>query len=265
MNSRLQFHNWQILVRLVSIYCSLACLSFSSLAQEDHGTQNAAKLAASSATASPSSTPESTSEQAQSVSETGRTSSSSASSVSPDNQWEYKCDEYGLDQCAPEIVKPGTTDVVVDLDQDLEVHNPEANQTEVIWAPDSKRFACNYAPVHAHHTRVEFVAFYQLRDGEWAALHSPSDIKTEDLQLAQLGKGHLPKDFNPRRCPPDNDVLKVRKWTDANTAILYAPCYGRTSGELEAGFLFTLKFDDAGKWKIVDTHRMSKKELGAEQ
>ena len=145
------------------------------------------------------------------------------------------------------------------------MYNPEANQTEVIWAPDSKRFACNYAPVHAHHTRVEFVAFYQLRDGEWAALHSPSDIKTEDLQLAQLGKGHLPKDFNPRRCASDNDVLKVRKWTDANTAILYAPCYGRTSGELEAGFLFTLKFDDAGKWKIVDTHRMSKKELGAEQ
>jgi hypothetical protein len=153
----------------------------------------------------------------------------------------------------------------VDLDQDLEVHNPEANQTEVIWAPDSKRFACNYAPVHAHHTRVEFVAFYQLRDGEWAALHSPSDIKNEDLQLAQLGKGHLLKDFSPRRCAPDNDVLKVRKWTDANTAILYAPCYGRKSGDLEAGFLFTLKFDDAGKWKIVDTHRMSKKELGAEQ
>ena len=80
----------------------------------------------------------------------------------------------------------------MDLDHDLEVHSPEANRTEVIWAPDSKRFACNYAPVHAHHTRVEFVAFYQLRDGEWAALRSPSDIKTEDLQLAQLGKGHLP-------------------------------------------------------------------------
>src|SRR6478735_9958125 len=229
----------------------------------DHGTESEPKSAASGVT--PSSAPESTSEQAQSISETGRTSSSSGSSISPDNQWEYKCDEYGLNQCAPEIVKPGTTDVVVDLGQDLEVHSPEANQTEVIWAPDSKRFACNYAPVHAHHTRVKFVAFYQLRDGEWAALHSPSDVKTEDLQLAQVGKGHLPKDFNPRRCAQDNDVLKVRKWTDANTAILYAPCYGRKSGDLEAGFLFTLKFDDAGKWKIVDTHRMSKKELGAEQ
>ena len=35
MKSRLQFHNWHILVRLVSIWCSLACLSFSSFGQEE--------------------------------------------------------------------------------------------------------------------------------------------------------------------------------------------------------------------------------------
>jgi len=230
----------------------------------DHGTQNAGKLAASSATTSPSSTPESTSEQAQSISDTGRASSSSARSVSPDKQWEYKCDEYYSGTCAPKLVKAGTGEVVLDLGQDLEVHEGEAGDAEVIWAADSKRFAFNYTPVHAHHTRVECVAFYQLRDGEWSALHSPSDEKTEGLQLAQLGKGHLPKDFNPRHCAPDNDVLKVRNWTDANTAILYAPCYGRTSGKLEAGFLFTLKFDSADNWKIVKTHRMSDKEVERE-
>ena len=80
-------------------------------------------------------------------------------------------------------------------------------------------------------------------------------------QLAQLAKGYLPKSANPRRCDRERDVLKVRKWTDADTAILYAPCYGRMSGELEAGFLFTVKFDDAGNWKIVKTHQMSKMEL----
>ncbi len=231
----------------------------------DHGTQNGPNLAASNATMSPSSTPESTREQAQSVFETGRTSSSSASSVSPDKQWEYKCDEYGLDQCAPEIVKAGTTEVVVDLDQELTVSGKDAKETEVIWAPDSKRFACNYSPLHAHHTVFQSVAFYQLRGDKWVALHSPADEASERLQLAQFGKGHLPKDFNPRRCAPDRDVLKMRNWTDANTAILYGPCYGRTSNELEAGFLFTLKFDDAGKWKIVNTHRMSKKELEEEE
>src|SRR5438034_9657427 len=83
--------------------------------------------------------------------------------------------------------------------------------------------------------------------------------------VAQLGKGHLPKDFNPRRCAPDRDVLKVRNWTDANTAILYAPCYGRTSGELEAAFVFTLEFDTAGNWKIIKTHQVPKKELEEQQ
>ena len=33
----------------------------------------------------------------------------------------------------------------------------------------------------------------------------------------------------------------------------------------EASFLFTLKFDDAGNWKIVKTHQMSNKELEEEQ
>jgi hypothetical protein len=185
------------------------------------------------------------------------------SSVSPDKQWEYKCDEYGLGQCAPEIVKAGTTEVVLDLDQELGVSGPDAKQTEVIWARDSKRFACNYSPLHAHHTTYETVAFYQLRGDKWVALHSPVD-KSERAQLIRLAKEHLPKSFNPRHCAPNRDVLKVRNWTDANTAILYAPCYGRTSGELEAGFLFTVKFDAADIGKIVKTHQMSKKELEEE-
>jgi len=229
----------------------------------DHGTQNGPKLAASSATTSPSPTPEAASEQAQSVSETGSASSSSASSVSPDKQWEYKCDEYGLGQCAPEIVKAGTTDVVFDLEEELGAIGQYANRAEVVWAPDSKRFAFNYSPAHPHHMTYETVTFLELHGDKWVALHSPADEASP--QLAQFGKGHLPKDFNLRHCAPDWDVLKVRNWTDANTAILYAPCYKRTSGELEAGFLFTLTFDDAGKWKIVKTHRMSEKEVEEHQ
>ena len=101
------------------------------------------------------------------------------------------------------IVKPGTTDVVVNLDHDLEVHSPEANRTEVIWAPDSKRFACNYSPLHAHHTVFQSVAFYQLRGDKWVALHSPVDDVSEGSQLAQPLKEHLPKAFKPRRCAPN--------------------------------------------------------------
>ena len=36
-------------------------------------------------------------------------------------------------------------------------------------------------------------------------------------------------------------------------------------GKLEAGLLFTLKFDDAGNWKIVKTQQISEKELEEEQ
>src|SRR5437764_11179736 len=229
----------------------------------DHGTESEPKSAASSVAPSPSSTPEAASEQAQPVSEPEQTLSWSSDFVSDDKKWEYKCAEYGLDECAPEIVKAGTTEVALDLDEEQEVHGPEARQAEVIWAPDSKRFAFNYSPLHAHHTVFQSVAFYQLRGDKWVALPSPPAEESKGVQLAQLG--HLPKDFNPRRCVPDRDVLKVRKWADANTAIVYAPCYGRTSNVLEAGFLFTLKFDDAGKWKIVDTHRISRKELEEEE
>ncbi len=34
---------------------------------------------------------------------------------------------------------------------------------------------------------------------------------------------------------------------------------------MTADFLLTLKFDEAGNWKIVKTHQMSKKELEGEQ
>ena len=79
-----------------------------------------------------------------------------------------------------------------------------------------------------------------------------------------LAKKHLLKGFNPKACAPGRDVLKLRTWTDANTAILYAPCHG-LSRDLKAALLFTLKFDDAGNWKIIKTHQMSKNELEEEK
>lgn len=186
----------------------------------------------------------------------------SNSSVSPDKKWEYKCQPYGTyDQCAPVIVKAGTGDEVLDLDEELSVHGPDVRETEVIWAPDSKRFACNYSPAHAHHTTYVEVAIYQLQGDKWVRLEALADEGSSRLQLAQLGKGRLPKDFNPAHYSKNHDVLKVRSWPDRSHAIVYAPCYGRGDEEKKTGFVFTLKFDDAGKWKVVETHRMSKKEL----
>jgi hypothetical protein len=173
------------------------------------------------------------------------------SSVSPDKQWEYK---------RSEIVNASTAQVVLDLGQEVDL---EGSEPEILWAPDSKRFGFTYSPVHAHHTTYDKVAFFQLRGDKWVALHQPSNALHPSQLLQPPLKDHLPKGFNARHCAPEWDEVKLRKWTDANTAILYAPCYGR-SRDLNAAFLFTLKFDEAGNWKIIKTHQMSKKELEEE-
>jgi hypothetical protein len=186
---------------------------------------------------------------------TAQEPSPSPTSVSPDKQWEYRCDS-GL---WSSIVKTGTNKMVLDLSNELEV--PYCQGAQVIWAPDSKRFAFNYSPPHAPHTSYETVAFYQVRGDKWVASLSPVDGASERTQLVQLANEQLPKSSSAHSAEPQRDILKVRTWTDADTAILYAPCYGRTSGQLEAAFLFTLKFNDAGDGKIIKTRRMSKKEL----
>ena len=56
--------------------------------------------------------------------------------------------------------------------------------------------------------------------------------------------------------------LEARRWTDTNTLLLYA--YSEEENG-EAAALFTLKFDEAGNWKVVKMHRMSEKELNSEK
>lgn len=174
--------------------------------------------------------------------------------ISPDKQWEYRLDY------SPQIVKAGTTQVALDLAEDLNSRGEDEpvgsrlRQARVVWAPDSKRFAFNYSPPTASHTTYETIALYQLRGGKWVALPSPVNSRSGRPQLAQLAKRHLPK------ADQSVDVLKVRSWTDADTAILYARSAWAGSGS-EAHFLFILKFDAKGNSKIVKTHQMSDEEV----
>jgi hypothetical protein len=181
---------------------------------------------------------------------------SAATSVSPDKKWEYTCEEYAKGQCAPEIVNIATKDIVVDL-SDLPSGN-YADQARVVWAPDSQRFAFNHSPPHASHTSYETIVLYQLRDNKWVLLDSPVDT-SDRSQLLQLTKKYAAKSDTRKLSgsSPVRDILTVRRWTDANTAILYA-----RADELAA--LFTLKFDAKGKWKIVAMPRMSKAEIEKE-
>ena len=176
--------------------------------------------------------------------------------VSPDKQWEYH--SAGRER----IVKAGTSQTVLDLSEGL----PDLENAKIVWAPDSKRFALNYK-LPCKHCTYNTIAFYQLREDKWVALRSLVDEKSERGQLAQLAKDHLPKSAHERRIwrsQPTHDLLKVWEWIDANTAILYAYSQwfvGGDQGDLEANFLFTLKFDADGNWKIVKTHQMSDKEI----
>src|SRR5207248_7104576 len=176
--------------------------------------------------------------------------------VSPDKQWEYKC----ADGVWPEIVKAGTTQVVLEPSRDLDVNRAE--EAEVVWAPDSKRFAFNYTKPSAHHTFYHSTALYQLRGDKWVLLRSPVDESSERLQLAQLTKEGLPKSAYSPDADWSQDILKLRKWTDANTAILYAyAAWADGSRHRKETFLFTMKFDREGNWKIVKTHQMSDKQV----
>src|SRR6266511_2406002 len=176
--------------------------------------------------------------------------------VSPDKQWEYHSAER------ERIVKAGTSQTVLDLSEEL----PDLENAKIVWAPDSKRVAFNYS-LPCKHCTYDTIAFYHLRDDKWVALRSLVDERSERGQLAQLAKDHLPKSAHERRIwrsQPTHDLLKVREWIDANTAILYAYSQwfvGGDQGDLEANFLFTLKFDADGTWKIVKTHQMSDKEI----
>ena len=104
----------------------------------------------------------------------------------------------------------------------------------VLWTPDSRRFAINYES-----GRYRLTALYQLRGEEWVvALKSPYDTDNG---------GKI-----SRRLLEDSLVVTVHQWVDSNTAIVFL---GGNSG-----FLLTLKFDKAGSWKVVKTHRMTEKE-----
>jgi len=62
-------------------------------------------------------------------------------------------------------------------------------------------------------------------------------------------------------------TVEPKQWLDASSLVAYESMAERVKRNGEdvgigfgTDFLVTLKFDDAGNWKIVNTHRMSEKE-----
>jgi hypothetical protein len=185
----------------------------------------------------------------------GTRSSFASERISPDTQWEY---QYSADGKNPRIAKAGATETVLDLSE--EVPSQWANEAKIVWAPDSKRFALNYRADDSSNTTV----LYQLRGEKWMALRSPVTNQTteplERAQSARLRKMQLPKNTRPNLA---SITREVTQWTDANTATLYAYSVWSVGDVSDLGehFLFTLKFDAKGNWKIVKTHQMSDGEI----
>jgi len=202
----------------------------------DHGTASGPKSTA----------PESESKQANSVSEAAPTAASTPYCISPDKKWEYK-----LVDGSPSIVEAGTTNIVFDLSEGVGI--PEAS--EVIWSPDSKRFAFNYQAG----TRYQTSELYQFDGNEWQELDSPESdataVPSDRSMTARKKKLKLSPD-RPGR--PIMTSYLTLKWIDSNTALLYVhkaetfQIKGETE-EVSAAFFFTLKFDPEGKWKIART------------
>jgi hypothetical protein len=132
-------------------------------------------------------------------------------------------------------------------------------ESDAYCAPDLKRFAFN---LHSNTGEPDaFVAFYQLCNDKWVALHSPVDEQSKHTQLAQLARKYSPKNaYRKGDSSPASDSLEARSCTGANTVILYAHSEGNGG---KAAALFTLKFDEAGNWKITKMDQMSKKEIDA--
>lgn len=172
-----------------------------------------------------------------------------ATARSPDGQWEYRYTEF----IAGGIAKAGTTEIVLDLADNV----PRPQEAKVLWAPDSKRFAYTCSPPHASHTIYEITTVYELRGDEWQPAKAITDEESNVPQVTQLAKDHLPKGSRARalwKSSPVSDVVRAGEWTDADTLVIRAHAsWERKSAPKHAAFLFTLKFDADGQWKMVKT------------
>lgn len=175
-------------------------------------------------------------------------------SLSPDRKWEYR-----VIDSAPVIVKADSSEVVVKLPG--ADGSSAAESGEVIWAPDSRRFAFNYRSG----TRYCTCAAYELAGSTWKVLPDFEE-KAGSVQkaiaaakLAQIRRLKLPADANQRRI---DDTWRALRWLDNATLELFA--YSESSVEDESvscGIVFRARCDNRGGWKIISKRTVAKAEL----
>jgi hypothetical protein len=186
------------------------------------------------------------------------TASPSPNSLSPDKKWEYS------DGDTAKLVKIGTNEGALKFSEECDL-GALGEHSAVLWAPDSKRLAFYSCGAGKEHLTL----LYQLRDDHWVALEGPRDElfqRAGKIIEAQAKRKGLPKKTYLHM---QWWTVKPERWLDSSTLIVYASMAEvahRYNGEYAglnfgADLLVTLKFDTAGKWEIVKTHRMSDKEV----
>ena len=168
---------------------------------------------------------------------------------SPDKKWDY------VNGDPPELLNANTSRIA------LEFPANGAYYSAPLWAPDSRRFAVNYGQgVRVHNSLI-----YQLSGGEWKELTTLGD----DNQTLAAANKNVKAQLKAKGLPENTYLRLIRQsvqlhqWLDPSTAIVYADLVERPEGEnqpLVADFVLTLKFDSAGNWKIIKTHRLSPRE-----
>lgn len=193
-----------------------------------------------------------------------------AKSVSPDGKWEFRAGVAG-EQEDFVIAKAGSADASLVLSEDeyidglAEALGRAPAYANIVWSPDSKRFAFNVQPAKAYQT----VQFYQLDGNTWRKL-SPLEshaATTEPIDRSMENKKKKLKLSPDDRGWPLMSSWQVRKWIDPGTALLYAHRSakfeaGNDAEEVNVSFFFTLKFDPAGNWKTVRKSELPEKGVG---
>ncbi|PYK28867.1 MAG: hypothetical protein DME59_01280 [Verrucomicrobia bacterium] len=187
-----------------------------------------------------------------------------ARSVSPDGQCEFRTGAVG-EQADFVIAKAGSDETSLVLSEEeytdglAEALGRAPGYANIVWAPDSKRFAFNLQPAKAYQT----TQFYQLDENTWRKLDS---LESNAATLEPLERS-MAKQKQKLKLPSDDEgwpimnSWQVRKWIDSSTTLLYA--HREKSFEIKnetqsvrASFFFTLKFDPAGHWKIARTREV---------
>jgi hypothetical protein len=193
-----------------------------------------------------------------------------ARSVSPDGKWELRAGAAG-EQDDFVIAKAGSSETSVVLSEEeyadglAEALGRAPSYANIVWAPNSKRFAFNLQPGKAYQT----AQFYQLDGDTWRKLDS---LESNDATFAPLDRS-MARQKKKLKLPREDSgwpimtSWQVRRWIDPSTALLYA--HSEKTFEIKnetesvvASFFFTLKFDPAGKWEIVRTREVPSKGVG---